>query len=178
LLCIKAANTGTTVLVGIDAPDAVSAVDRLLKWGVSAHGLSDVLNAVLALRLVPKICAHCKSADTPSEGIQTYLEDVGFCLNGDVFRGQGCQLCRHTGYTGNIGIQELFEIDKEAQALIRKYTGIEHLQSWYESSKQQSLLADGLDKAMAGLVVTDDVIYSVAKHQVSTSLPQRSTTNS
>ena len=97
-----------------------------------------------------------------SSGIRSYLKDIDVSTDVSAFRGAGCQYCRHTGYTGNIGIHELIEIDREMRQAILRGPESETFKSWAESKVYRSLLADGLDKAKAGYVTVEDAVYATS----------------
>src|SRR5216110_4054552 len=85
--------------------------------GVEPYLVASVLEAVLAQRLVRRVCAACRVPDTPSAAD---LDALGVVApdNTRLFRGKGCDDCRATGYRGRMGIYELFPITEDARSLI------------------------------------------------------------
>ncbi len=110
-IAIQAALTGHLVLSTLHTNDAPSAMTRLVDMGVEPYLLSSSIIAVLAQRLVRKLCPHCKESYVPSEDElkELYLQEdqeSGYSL----FRPRGCHLCFGTGYKGRHGIYELMPV--------------------------------------------------------------------
>ncbi len=123
---LRAAMTGHLVLSTLHTNDAVSTVSRLLDMGAQGYLLAASLHAVLAQRLIRRICVECSAPhalDALSRGwVQT---KAGSAVAAGEFRqGSGCHHCHNTGYRGRIGVYEMLEIDNEmAQALARGDAG-------------------------------------------------------
>jgi type II secretion system protein E len=108
-IAIQAALTGHLVLSTLHTNDAVSAVTRLLDLGVAPFLVASTLEAVLAQRLVRKVCESCAKAERASEAEALALGSPAQPLR-EVRRGAGCADCRGTGYRGRTGIYELLTV--------------------------------------------------------------------
>src|SRR5213079_3219683 len=97
-IAVQAALTGHLVLSTLHTNDAPSSVTRLINIGVEPYLISAALNAILAQRLVRKICQNCKEEFTPSDEMKDFLELQGL-TGSQTFIGRGCDRCRKTGYS-------------------------------------------------------------------------------
>src|SRR5687768_11163669 len=122
-----AALTGHLVLSTLHTNDAATALTRLVDLGIAPYLVASTVEAVLAQRLVRRICDHCK-APTPL----TSEERAGLRLTNEpnlqVSRGQGCIHCRGTGYRGRTGIFELLVLDDELRVAIHEDASAGRLQ--------------------------------------------------
>jgi len=108
---LRAAITGHLVLTTLHTNDAVSTVSRLLDMGAAPYLLASSINAVLAQRLVRRICPHCVRDDELGAGEGAWAR-ARFGGADHVFRrGEGCHHCSNTGYRGRLGVYEMLEID-------------------------------------------------------------------
>jgi type II secretory ATPase GspE/PulE/Tfp pilus assembly ATPase PilB-like protein len=116
-----------------------------------------MLRMVLAQRLVRKICPHCKEPMQPTGVIRKAIEDeAGECK--ELFHGPGCARCRGTGYSGRVGIFELFS---PGEAVLEKVVTGGSLQELRRSAAQdghKGLRADGLRKVALGLTTYEEII--------------------
>ncbi|MBM2830842.1 MAG: biosis protein MshE [Gammaproteobacteria bacterium] len=111
---LRAAMTGHMVLSTLHTNDSVSTVNRLMDMGIKGYLLSSALHAILAQRLVRRICQSCAQAADLNLQQQAWLKIHG---NESVFNttfklGMGCGHCNYTGYQGRIGVYELLEFDQ------------------------------------------------------------------
>src|SRR2546429_415078 len=116
-IAIQAALTGHLVFSTLHTNDAPGAITRLQDMGVEPYLVASVLEAVLAQRLVRRICGACRVPDTVSAAD---LDALGVVApdNTELLRGKGCEECRGTGYRGRMGIYELFPITEDARSLM------------------------------------------------------------
>jgi type IV pilus assembly protein PilB len=118
-IAIQAALTGHLVLSTLHTNDAPGAVTRLTDLGVEPFLLASTVEAVLAQRLVRRLCPDCRVAHVPADG---QLRDLGVdraWLGGRPFhRGGGCPACQQTGYRGRLGIFELLRMEEELRDLV------------------------------------------------------------
>lgn len=119
-IAIKAAITGHLLLSTLHTNDAVQTIIRLTNMGVPNFMIAGALNTIVAQRLARKICQNCKKED--EEITKEQLKDIGFTLTDvesiKVFKGQGCNDCKGTGYKGRQGIYEILDVDGEIQSAI------------------------------------------------------------
>ncbi|MBL7153086.1 MAG: type II/IV secretion system protein, partial [Phycisphaerae bacterium] len=163
-IAVQAALTGHLVLSTLHTNDAPGAVTRLLDLGVAPYLVSASLIAVLAQRLVRKICPNCKTEYEPSASIRKIVEGTG----GEVvkfFRGVGCKKCRNTGYAGRIAIHELFVPNEETAGMINERTGLKEIKNMALKNGMVPLQADGIEKVKAGIVSVEEVLRTAQGEQ-------------
>lgn len=153
---VQAALTGHMVLSTLHTNDSVSAVTRLHNVGVETYLISAALDSVLAQRLVRKICSHCKEEYEPSPSIKHALEKAGLSAT-RLCRGAGCPKCHQTGYSGRIGIYELFVPDDAVRQAISDGATLQQLRELAKAATSTTLLSDGLSKAKGGITTVEEI---------------------
>jgi len=156
-LAVQAALTGHLVLSTLHTNDAPGAVTRLLDLDIAPYLVSASLTAILAQRLVRKICPNCKSEYEPPSSIRKVVEKAGgkfeeFC------RGVGCKKCRNTGFAGRIAIHELFVPNEEIMEMISDQASLKKLRVKGLDSGMVSLQSDGIEKVRAGIISIEEVL--------------------
>ncbi len=155
-LATQAALTGHLVLSTLHTNDAPGAITRLFNLGIEPYLVGATVTGVLAQRLVRKLCQRCKEEYEPSMNEKRQIER----LAGDVeklFRPKGCDRCRNLGYTGRIGIYELFVPDDALVDKISNGANLNEVRSAAREQGMRSLRADGLDKVKAGITTLEEV---------------------
>jgi len=129
--------------------------------GVEPFLVSSSVNAILAQRLVRKICSHCREPYTPSP---EYLEKLELpeeqFADAVLYRGKGCSECLHTGYQGRIGIFELMVLSDEIKNLILTTSDAGQVKRQAMADPQTPMLTlreDGLQKVLAGDTTLEEV---------------------
>jgi general secretion pathway protein E len=160
-IAIQSALTGHLVFSTLHTNDAASAVTRLIDMGVEPFLVSSAVNAIMAQRLVRKICPHCREAYVPSDA---YLEQAELApsqfAGRELYRGTGCVHCLQTGYKGRIGIYELMCLTPEMKSLILTTSDagqIKKLALSLPDTGMRTLRQDGLRKVLAGLTTLEEV---------------------
>ncbi len=156
-IAVQAALTGHLVLSTLHTNDAPGAVTRLLDLNVAPYLVSASLVAVLAQRLVRKICPNCKEDYDPPTAIKKtvakWSEDKPA-----FFRGVGCRKCRNTGYLGRIAIHELFVPNEEILDRIAQGITLKALRAAAIENGMVPLHVDGIDKVNAGITTIDEIL--------------------
>ena len=120
-IAIQASLTGHLVFSTLHTNDASGAVTRLIDMGVEPFLISSSLEAVLAQRLIRRICTNCRTAYEPKEELLMQMglspHEIG---DKNFYYGTGCDMCNHTGYKGRKGIYELLEINDPVRELINQ----------------------------------------------------------
>lgn len=156
-IAVQAALTGHLVLSTLHTNDAPGAVTRLIDLGVAPYLVSASLIAVLAQRLVRKICPNCKEQYEPSHSIcRTVKEWTGEELT--FYRGIGCKKCRNTGYVGRIAIHELFIPDDKILDMISEHATLKRLRAAAIENGMVPLHLDGIEKVRAGITTIDEIL--------------------
>ena len=156
-IAVQAALTGHLVLSTLHTNDAPGAVTRLLDLDVAPYLASASLIAVLAQRLVRKICPNCKTEFEPPASIKRVVEELGGKVE-KFHRGVGCKKCRNTGYVGRIAIHELFVPNEEISEMINERTSLKKLRNKALQNGMVPLHLDGLEKVKAGIVSIEEVL--------------------
>jgi general secretion pathway protein E len=156
-IAIQASLTGHLVFSTLHTNDAPAAITRLQDMGVEPYLVASVLEAVLAQRLVRRICIACRVADTPSAAD---LDALGVTAgpNTRLFRGKGCEECRGTGYRGRSGIYELFVISEDVRSLILRRASSRDIRRAAIEGGMRTLRQDGWAKACQGLTTVEEVL--------------------
>ena len=156
-IAVQAALTGHLVLSTLHTNDAPAAVTRLLDLGVAPYLVSASLTAVLAQRLVRKICPNCKTQCDPPVSIRKAVDTLSEGVT-KFYRGVGCKKCRNTGYAGRIAIHELFVPNEEIMEMINKGAALKELRNAAIKNGMVSLQLDGIEKVKAGIVSIEEVL--------------------
>jgi len=156
-IAIQASLTGHLVFSTLHTNDAPAAITRLQDMGVEPYLVASVLEAVLAQRLVRRICAACRVQDTPSAAD---LDALGVMAPAGtrLFRGKGCEECRGTGYRGRMGIYELFPITEDARSLMLRRAPARDIRQHAISAGMITLRMDGWRRACEGLTTVDEIL--------------------
>ncbi len=161
-IAVQAALTGHLVLSTLHTNDAPGAVTRLLDLSVAPYLLSASLIAILAQRLVRKICPSCKTEYEPATSIKKIVENLGGEVT-NFYRGVGCKKCRNTGYSGRIAVHELFIPDEEIMEMINNRVGLRALRNTALENGMVPLQLDGIEKVKAGIVSIEEVLRKAQK---------------
>jgi len=156
-IAVQAALTGHLVLSTLHTNDAPGAVTRLLDLGVAPYLVGASLIAVLAQRLVRKICANCKTVYEPPVSLRKLVEKAGGKIE-TFYRGVGCKKCRNTGYAGRIAIHELFVPNDEISEMINEGANLRKLRAKALRNGMVSLQSDGFGKVEAGILSIEEVL--------------------
>ncbi len=158
-IAVQASLTGHMVFSTLHTNDAPSTVTRLRDMGVAPFLITATLEAVLAQRLVRKICKECREQTIPSTETLAQLDltpdDV---LDKKFFRGRGCAACNNTGFKGRIGLFELMIINDRLRELINRGASTEKLRDLALQTGMRPLRAAGMEKVYAGITSIDEVI--------------------
>ncbi|MFN2542867.1 MAG: GspE/PulE family protein [Chthoniobacterales bacterium] len=151
--------TGHLVFSTLHTNDAPSAVARLIDIGVQPFLVASSVRAIMAQRLIRRLCSECKE---PGELSDTELRalniEPGQLRDAQVMRPIGCEACRRTGYRGRIGIFEIFVIDDEVRHMINRRSSTMLLRQRARELGMRTLREDGVRKILAGVTSADEVI--------------------
>jgi len=155
-IAMQAALTGHLVFSTLHTNDACGAMTRLLDMAVEPFLISSTVLAVLAQRLIRRLCEGCAIDGTPSAEDRHALGDTTL----DVLRhaGPGCSRCRGTGYRGRTGIHELLPVDDAVRALVMARADAATVRRQARALGMTSLREDGLAKARAGVTTVAEVL--------------------
>ncbi len=156
---VRTSITGHLVLSSLHTNDAVATVIRLLDMGIPGYILATSLQAIVAQRLIRRICENCTTDYAPSVQERAWLKNM-LPDSSDTLQlkhGSGCPHCNNTGYRGRIGVFELLELDEAmADALRRNDAG--SFASAAASANFRTITQNGLDYAVAGTTSITEVL--------------------
>jgi MSHA biogenesis protein MshE len=155
---LRAAMTGHMVLSTLHTNDAISTAMRLLDMGVDNYLVASSLRAVIAQRLIKRLCEHCQEEYQPDEQEKSWLQTMDNEITQVKFRhGRGCHHCNNTGYSGRIGIYELLEMDEAMISGMRRNSAEEFTKAAMAHEKFRPLALCALDYAKQGTTSLDEV---------------------
>jgi type IV pilus assembly protein PilB len=158
-IAINASLTGHLVFSTLHTNDAPGAVTRLIDIGVKPFLVASSTRALMAQRLVRKICKKCAApAELPEYEMKALGLDPAKIANAKIMKGKGCVECNKTGHRGRFGIFEIFVIDDEARKLIYDRVPSSTLRTRAREMGMRTLREDGTRKVLAGLTTAEEVI--------------------
>jgi MSHA biogenesis protein MshE len=157
---LRAALTGHLVLSTLHTNDSLSSAMRLVDMGAEPFLVATALNAVLAQRLVRRVCENCMEEHHAEPRQLVWLEQLyGKSLAGRTFKhGRGCHRCHNTGYSGRLGVYELLELDEGMIAALRRNDPQGFAEAAQTSASYRPLAACALDYALAGVTSIEEVL--------------------
>jgi len=180
-MAVEASLTGHLVLSTLHTNSAPETVTRLLDMGLDPFNFGDSLLAVLAQRLVRRLCTHCRTSrlanpEESEELLGDYMHAFGtqspvaredvlkswIQRNGSegrlvMYRSPGCKECDATGFKGRAGVHELMVVSRELRRLIQTGARAEALQQTAVNEGMRTLRQDGIDKVLAGVTTIEEV---------------------
>ena len=158
-IAINAAQTGHLVFSTLHTNDAPSAVTRMIDMGVQPFLVSSSVRAIMAQRLLRRVCKNCAEPTTASkEEIRLLHLNEQFLDTATLMKGRGCSVCGGTGYKGRVGIYEIFQVGEDIQHLIYKKMSADVIRAAARKGGMITLREDGLRKAAAGITSLQEVI--------------------
>ncbi|MBI2066434.1 MAG: type II secretion system ATPase GspE [Deltaproteobacteria bacterium] len=160
-IAVQAALTGHLVFSTLHTNDSASSVTRMIDMGVEPFLISSSVLAILAQRLIRRVCLDCgkKYVPTPEELVRVGIKPED--LKGrQLYRAVGCPNCMNTGYAGRVGIHELLIMDEEMRGLVVKNPDATVLKRKAMSKGMATLREDALQKALKGMTTLEEVLLS------------------
>lgn len=163
----QAALTGHIVLSTLHTNDAASAIPRLLDLGIKPFILAPAINAIIAQRLVRKICTKCKVEYQLDKTLYSRVEmilgsipksaNIALPKSLKFYHSPGCGACKGLGYKGRIGVYEIFTMNEVLEKLIHKAASTSEIRNQAIADGMITMAQDGLLKALAGLTDVEEV---------------------
>ncbi|MBV9063538.1 MAG: Flp pilus assembly complex ATPase component TadA, partial [Alphaproteobacteria bacterium] len=158
-VAVQSALTGHTILSTLHTNDASSTVTRLLDMGVEPFLITSTLNAVLAQRLVRRLCPHCREEYVPSEAaLHALSPELTSRSIARLYRPVGCDACDRTGFRGRLVVTELLEMNDDITRLVLARAEAREIQRAGIQRGMRTMFVDGLAKAQAGLTTIEEVL--------------------
>ena len=156
-IAMEAAMTGHMVFSTLHTNSAVESLVRLEEMGVDTFLVAGTIRAILAQRLVRRICSQCaEPAAPPMEDLEAL--NLGHLAEDGVFMlGRGCDKCMHTGLRGRAGVYECLIVTPEIRTLIRDKASVEHIEDAAREQGFKSLIAHGMELVASGITTVAEV---------------------
>lgn len=156
---LRAALTGHLVLSTLHTNDAVDSALRLIDMGAPGYLVASAVRAVVAQRLVRKICPDCKVPADPDFSMQQWLASrFPNQKNSQFMSGHGCQNCNLTGYRGRIGVFEMLDLDQAMMDALRDDNAVAFSKAARQSEQYKPLLVSAMELALEGVVSLNEVM--------------------
>jgi type IV pilus assembly protein PilB len=160
-LAIRAALTGHLVLSTLHTNDAPSSVVRLLDMGVAPFMISSSLVAVVAQRLLRRLCPRCKVQQTLPD---TVAQALGVQSGLTVYEPKGCDDCRNTGYKGRVAVTEIMQVDEDIKSLINSGATVAEIRQKCVAKGMRLLTHSAWRGVMAGVTSVDEMLALSVHH--------------
>jgi len=164
-IAVNAALTGHLVVSTLHTNDAATALPRLMDMKIEPFLVSSTVNVIIAQRLIRKICEMCKarvdvtfedfSKNIPPDLIQKHF---GTKKDIHIYKGEGCDICHGTGYTGRLAVFEVLEVTKKIRELILQKADSDLIMQVARKEGMLTMLDDGLQKVSQGRTTIEEVI--------------------
>jgi type IV pilus assembly protein PilB len=160
-IAIKASLTGHLVLTTLHTNSAIATITRLVNLGIQPYLISSAVSAILAQRLVKKICSHCKVESEITEELLSFMETHNLPAMEKHYRGTGCKKCSNTGYSGRIAVYEYIQMDPALRKLLANNASESSLLMAAKNKGVTFLLEDAWNKVRNGITTVEEVIAKV-----------------
>lgn len=158
-IAINASLTGHLVFSTLHTNDAPSSVARMANMGVKPFLIASAVRAMMAQRLVRKLCGECKSPGELSEKEMRALNlDANRMSDSRIMKPNGCPKCKGKGYRGRMCILEIFKVDDQVRNMINEELSTPQLRKRARELGMRTLREDGIRKVLAGMTTAEEVI--------------------
>jgi len=167
-IAVNAALTGHLVLSTLHTNDATTAVPRLFDMGVEPFLVSATINAIVAQRLVRRICKDCIYSIPVTEDakalVKKYFAEspykkTKYSIPAQLYKGKGCKICNFTGYKGRLAIYEILDVNEDMRGLIQSaHFSLDSLRESAGKNNMMTMFEDGLVKAELGLTTIEEIL--------------------
>jgi type II secretory ATPase GspE/PulE/Tfp pilus assembly ATPase PilB-like protein len=159
-VAIRSALTGQLVFSTIHTNDAPGTITRLIDMGVEPFLVASAIEGVVAQRLVRIICTKCRYSYDPGTKVLDYL---GLPHGTKLYKGQGCERCRNTGYLSRIGIFEVLKMNDRLRELVVTRPPSSSVRMLAREAGMVTLWEDGVDKVKAGVTTVEEIMSEAEK---------------
>jgi type IV pilus assembly protein PilB len=166
-IAIQSALTGHLVFSTLHTNDAPTAITRLRDMGVQPFLITATLEAILAQRLVRKICTECRTEFEPSDELLMELQlPIEQARQYSFYYGKGCTRCNNSGYKGRTGIYELLEVTDDVRDMITSDASVDDIRNFARSQGMTTLREAGLKLIFDGVTTIDEVVRETVMEDV------------
>jgi type IV pilus assembly protein PilB len=158
-IAVQASLTGHLVFSTLHTNDAPSTITRMKDMGIPTFLITATVEAILAQRLVRRICSQCREESTPSEDL---ILDLGMTveqfIGKKVYKGRGCEVCNNTGYKGRVGLFELMMMNDELREMVLNNAPVDDLRKAAQKYGMVTLREAGMKYTFDGTTTLDEVV--------------------
>ena len=166
-IAIQSALTGHLVFSTLHTNDAPTAITRLRDMGVQPFLITATLEAILAQRLVRKICTECRTEFEPSDELLMELQlPIDQARQYNFYYGKGCARCNNSGYKGRTGIYELLEVTDDVRDMITSDASVDDIRNFARTQGMTTLREAGLKLIFDGVTTIDEVVRETVMEDV------------
>jgi type IV pilus assembly protein PilB len=167
-IAVQSALTGHLVFSTLHTNDAPTAITRLLDLGIPSFLITATLEAILAQRLVRRICTECRTEFDPSDELLMELQlPIETARKYKFYYGKGCTRCNNSGYKGRVGLYELLEVTDEIRDMVASEASAEDIRSFARTQGMVTLREAGLKLIFDGVSTIDEVVRETVMEDVS-----------
>jgi type II secretory ATPase GspE/PulE/Tfp pilus assembly ATPase PilB-like protein len=160
-IAVQAAMTGHLVFSTLHTNDAASALTRLADLDIESYMVAATVEAILAQRLVRRVCSECTERYRPDQATVRMLAPVS--TDGiELTRGAGCSSCRGTGFRGRTGLFELLEVTNDIREEVQTSCDVTRIRQMARDEGMVTLREDGWARVRAGITTIDEVLRVVS----------------
>ncbi|MFP7493484.1 ATPase, T2SS/T4P/T4SS family [Terribacillus saccharophilus] len=156
-IAIRASLTGHLVFSTLHTNNAIASIPRLMDMKIEPYLVVSSVTGVVAQRLVKRICRDCKETYEPTKVEEELLARHGLEAK-FLYRGNGCNSCKQTGYKGRMAVHELLVVDDKIRELLVQEQSIDEIKQVAVENGMKMLIDDGLEKAVRGLTTVEEVL--------------------
>ncbi|HMP05784.1 MAG TPA: GspE/PulE family protein, partial [Lacipirellulaceae bacterium] len=158
-IAVQASLTGHMVFSTLHTNDAPGTITRMKDMGVPTFLITATVEAILAQRLVRRVCSKCREEYVPGREVLDDLELTAADLKGKKFyRGSGCETCNNTGYKGRVGLFELMIMNNELREMIMRNCSTDELREAARRGGMVTLRDAGMKACLEGTTSPEEVI--------------------
>ena len=157
-IAVQSALTGHLVLSSFHATDTPAALHRLLDMGIESFLVASAVTAVVAQRLLRRVCSSCRVPYLPTEEEMAFYQEGNGPETHTFYIGTGCNFCSDTGYRDRVGVYELLRVTPELRRLIVGWATQEELRRTAKAQGMRTLQDEGLRLVAAGTTTINEVI--------------------
>ncbi len=166
-IAVQSALTGHLVFSTLHTNDAPSAITRLRDMGVEPFLITATVEAILAQRLVRRICVECRTEFEPSDELLMELQlPIETARQYSFYYGRGCQRCNNSGYKGRTGIYELLDVTDEIRDLVTSNASVDDIRNFARSQGMTTLREAGLKLIFDGVTTIDEVVRETVMEDI------------
>jgi type IV pilus assembly protein PilB len=161
-IAVQSALTGHFVLSSLHATDSISALYRLLDMGIESFLVASSVSAVMAQRLVRRICAYCREPYQPKREERAFLETFDLSIPESAFaHGAGCNFCAHTGYLDRIGVYEFLTVTAGVRDLVLDHGSHDDLRKLARAEGMRTLQEESVRLVASGITTPAEIMRSI-----------------